>query len=131
MMLVDDYSNVGWVLFLKDKTGDTVTQAFRAFVAAIKPLIAVHGVVGSFRSDNGLKFVNDDFKGMLATLDNKRELTPVDGAKRNGRAERKLALIAEEGRATWLESQHTSPTSSSRGRLSPGRRSGLRLLVDE
>ena len=41
MLLVDDYSNVGWVLFLKDITGSTVTQAFLAFFAAIKLLIAV------------------------------------------------------------------------------------------
>ena len=46
MLLVDDYSNVGWVLFLKDNTGSTVTQVFRVFFAAIKPLIAVHGPVG-------------------------------------------------------------------------------------
>ena len=31
------------------------------------------------------------------------EYTPVDGAKRNGRVERKLALIAEGARAAWLE----------------------------
>ena len=103
MLLVDDYSNVWWVLFLKDKTGSTVTQAFRAFFAAIKPLIAVHGPVGSLRTNNGLEFVNDDFKDMLTELNIKRELTPVDGAKRNGRVERKLALITEGARAAWLE----------------------------
>ena len=103
MLLVDDYSNVGWVLFLKDKIGSTVTQAFRAFVAAIKPLIAIHGPVGSLRTDNGLEFVNDDFKNMLTELNIKRELTPVDNAKRNGRVERKLALITVGARAAWLE----------------------------
>ena len=103
ILLVDDYSNVGWVMFLKDKTGSTVTQAFRAFFAAIKPLITVHGPVGSLRTDNGLEFVNDDFKNMLMELNIKRELTPVDGAKRNGRVERKLALITERARAAWLE----------------------------
>ena len=103
MLLVDDYSNVGWVLFLEDKTGSTVTQTFLAFFAAIKPLIAVHGPVGSLRTDNGLEFVNDDFKNMLTELNIKRELTPVDGANRNGRVERKLALITEGARAAWLE----------------------------
>ena len=58
MLLVDDYSNVGWVLFLKDKTDSTVTQTFHAFFAAIKPLITVHGPVGSLRTDNGLEFMN-------------------------------------------------------------------------
>ena len=100
---MDDYSNVGRVRFLKDKIGSTVTQAFRAFFAAIKPLIAVHGPMGSLRTDNGLEFVNDDFKDMLTELNIKRELAPVDGAKRNGRIERKLTLIAEGARAAWLE----------------------------
>ena len=103
MLLVDDYSNVGWVLFLKDKTGSTITQAFRTFFAAIKPLIAVHGLAGSLRTDNVLEFVNDDFKNMLTELNMKQELTHVDGAKRNGRVERKLALITERARAAWLE----------------------------
>ena len=103
MLLVDDYSNVGWVLFLKDKTDSSVTQAFRAFFAAIKPLIAVHGPVGSLSTDNGLEFVNDDFKNMLTELNIKQELTPVDGAKRSGRVERKLSLITEGARAAWLE----------------------------
>ena len=103
MLLVDDYSNAGWVLFLKDKIGSTVTQAFRAFFAAIKLLIAIHGPVGSLRTDNGLEFVNDDFKNMLTELNIKRELTPVDGAKRNGHVERKLVLITEGARAAWLE----------------------------
>ena len=99
MLLVDDYSNVRWVLFLKDKTGSTVSQAFRAFFAAIKPLIAVHEPVGSLRTDNELGFVDDDFKNMLTELNIKRKLTPVDGAKRNGRVERKLASITEGARA--------------------------------
>ena len=103
MLLVDDYRNVGWVLFLKDKTGSTVTQAFRASFAAIKPLIAVHGPVGSLRTDNRLEVVNGDFKDMLTKLNIKRELTPVDSAKCNGRVERKLALMTEGARAAWLE----------------------------
>ena len=35
MLLVDDYSNVGWVLFLKDRTGSTVTQDFPSTVPSI------------------------------------------------------------------------------------------------
>ena len=40
---------------------------------------------------------------MLTEPNIKRELTPVDGAKRDGRVERKLALITEGARAAWLE----------------------------
>ena len=47
--------------------------------------------------------MNDDLKDMLTELNIKRGLTPVDGAKRNGRIERKRALITEGARAAWLE----------------------------
>ena len=53
--------------------------------------------------DNGLEFVNDDFKDMLMELNIKRELTPVDSAKRNGRVDGKLALVTEGARTAWLE----------------------------
>ena len=103
LVFVDDYSNMGWTLFLTDKSGATVVKAFQAFYASIKPLISLHGPVGMFRSDNGPEFVNSTFTTMLAGMGIGRELTPVDGAKRNGRVERKLALIAEGARSAWLE----------------------------
>ena len=31
MLMVDDYTNVGWTLFLRDKSGDTLCQAFRSW----------------------------------------------------------------------------------------------------
>ena len=68
MLLVDDYSNVGWVVFLKEKTDSTVTQAFHALFSAMRRLFTVHGPVGSLRTDNGLEFVNDNFKDMLTEL---------------------------------------------------------------
>ena len=58
---------------------------------------------GGKSPDNRLEFVNDDFKDMLTELKIKRELTPVDGAKRNERVERKMALITERTRVAWLE----------------------------
>ena len=76
---------------------------FSRLLCRHQTLIAVHGPVGSLRTDNGLEFVNDDCKNMLTELNIKRELTPVDGAKRNGRVERKLTLITEGARAAWLE----------------------------
>lgn len=62
MVLVEDHSNVGSVLFRRDKNGATVTGAFRGFFTAIKPLIAVNGPVDSMRTDNGLEFVNRRFR---------------------------------------------------------------------
>ena len=82
---------------------------FSHLLCHIKTLIAAHGSVASLRTDNGLKFVNDGFKNMLTYLNIKQELTHVDGAKRNGRVERKLALITEGARAAWLEFRRHFP----------------------
>lgn len=86
---------------LKVKAGSTVSHSFCLSIAAIKSLILVHGTVESLRTLNGLEFVDDGFKDMLANINIKWELTPVDGAKRNWRFERKLASIAEGARTAF------------------------------
>ena len=103
MLMVDDCTNVGWTLFLGDKSGDTLCQAFRAWHTAVKSTAAIHGGLEIARFDNGNEFTNADFRKLLTELGVAVEYTPVDGAKRNGRVERKLTLIAEGARAAWLE----------------------------
>ena len=100
--IVDCYSNLGWPIFLKDKSADTVTHAFRAFLAAIKPLREKHGERGALRTDNGTEFVNEPFANLLVQYGIRREFTSVDGPKRNGRVERRIALVKEGARAAWL-----------------------------
>ena len=103
MLMVDDYTNVGWTLFLGDKSGDTLCQAFRSWHTAIKRTAAIYGGLEIARFDNGNEFTNADFRKLLTELGVAVEYTPVDGAKQNGGVERKLALIAEGARAAWLE----------------------------
>ena len=103
MLMVDDCTNVGWTLFLGDKSGDTLCQAFRSWHTAVKSTAAIHGGLEIARFDNGNEFTNADFRKLLTELGVAVEYTPVDGVKRNGRVERKLALIAEGARAAWLE----------------------------
>ena len=100
--IVDCYSNLGWPIFLKDKSADTVTHAFRAFLVAIKPLREKHGEPGALRTDNGTEFVNEPFANLLVQYGIRREFTSVDGPKRNGRVERRIALVKEGDRAAWL-----------------------------
>ena len=100
--IVDCYSNLGWPIFLKDKSADTVTQAFRAFLAAIKPLQEKHGEPEALRIDNGTEYVNEPFANLLVQYDIRREFTSVDGPKRNGRVERRITLVKEGARAAWL-----------------------------
>ena len=100
--IVDCYSNLGWPIFLKDKSADTVTHAFRVFLAAIKPLREKHGEPGALRTDNRTEFVNKPFANLLAKHGIRREFTSVDGLKRNGRVERWITLVKEGARAGWL-----------------------------
>ena len=99
---MDCYSNLGWPIFLKDKSADTVTHAFRAFLAAIKPLREKHGESGALRTDNGTELVNEPFATLLVKYGIRREFTSVDGPKRNGRVERRIALFKEGARAAWM-----------------------------
>ena len=63
--IVDCYSNLGGPIFLREKSADTVAHAFRAFLAAIKPLREKHGEPGALRTDNGTEFVNEPFANLL------------------------------------------------------------------
>ena len=100
--VVDCYSNLGWPIFPKDKPAGTVTRAFRAFLAAIKPLREKHGEPGALRTDNGTEFVNKPFANLLVQYGIRHEFTSVDGPKRNGHVERRIALVKEGARAAWL-----------------------------
>ena len=100
--IVDCYSNLGWPIFLKDKSAGTATHAFRVFLATIKPLREKHGEPGALRTDNGTEFVNESFANLLVKYGIRREFTSVDGPMRNGRVERRIALVKEGARAAWL-----------------------------
>ena len=94
---------MGWTLFLGDKSGDTFCQAFRSWHTAVKSTAAIHGGLEIARFDNGNEFTDADFRKLLTELGVAVEYALVDGAKRNGRVKRKLALIAEGTRVAWLE----------------------------
>ena len=88
--IVDCYSNLGWPIFLRDKATDPVTHAFRVFLAAIKPLREKHGEPAPNPAN------------LLAEHGIGREFTSVDGAKRNGGVERRIAPVKQGARAAWL-----------------------------
>ena len=100
--IVDCYSNLGWPIFLKDKSADTVTHAFRTFLAAIKPLREKHGEPEALGRDNGTKFVNEPFANLLVQQGIRHEFTSIDEPKRNGRVDQRIALVKEGARAAWL-----------------------------
>ena len=90
--IVDCYSNMGWPIFLKDKSADTVTHAFRAFLATIKPLREKHGDPGALRTDNGTEFVNEPFANLLVHTASAASSPPSTG---------RSATVAWSGGSPW------------------------------
>ena len=98
LMIVDDATNMVWPVFLPDKSAATVTRGFRTFLAAIN----AYGKPACLRTDNSLEFTKKEFQTMMSDTNVRREYTSVDGPKRNGGVERKLALVAEGGMAALV-----------------------------
>ena len=72
-------------------------------------MVATYGGLDIARFENGHEFINAEFRKLLTELEIAVEYTPIDGEKRNGRVERKLALIAEGAKVAWLELPRYSP----------------------
>ena len=103
MQLLDDYTNFGWTVFLGDKSGPIVVRAFRTSYTSVKQLMGVHGEVWCVLTDNGIEWVDEDFRTMLMDLGIARELIAVDGPKSNGRVERRIAVVSEGAMAAFVE----------------------------
>ena len=101
LMIVDDVTNMGWPVFLPDKSAATVNNGFRTLLAAVN----AYGTPESLRMDNGPEFTNREFQKLMTDNNIRREFTSIDGPNRNGRVERKLALVAKGGMAAFLEFQ--------------------------
>ena len=100
MMIVDDYSRMGWPYFLKRKSD--VPVAFAGFLADINAK-GVPSIVECLRSDNGTEFVKPEFVAMLNARGIRREYTPVGSPKHDGVVERRIAMTLELGMASRLE----------------------------
>ena len=79
ILVVDDNTNVGWPLFLRDKSGPTICHAFYAWHNAVKLGTAIYGGLDIARFGNGYEFTNAEFRKLLIELGIAVEYTPVDG----------------------------------------------------
>ena len=98
-MIVDDATNMEWPVFPPDKSAVTVTNGFGTFLAAVN----AYGKPERLRTDTGSEFTNRELQKLMSDNNIRREYTSVDGPKRNGWVERKLALVAEGEMAAFLE----------------------------
>ena len=90
--IVDCYSNLGWPIFLKDKSADTVTHAFRAFRAAIKPLREKRGSREPSAPTTGRNFLTNLFPTLCFSTASAASSPPSTG---------RSATVAWSGGSPW------------------------------
>ena len=100
LMIVDDYSRMGWPYFLKRKSD--VPMAFSGFLADIDAK-GVPSMVECIRSDNGTEFTKPEFVALLNERGVRREYTSVDSPEYDGVVERPIAMALELTMAFRLE----------------------------
>ena len=81
MMMVADYSRLGWPYCSKCKSD--VSVVFARFLSDIGAYVPP-SPVGCVRSDNGSEFINSEIVDLLDRLGICREYTLVGSPKRNG-----------------------------------------------
>lgn len=73
--IVDDATNMGWPVFLPDKSAATVIRVFCTFLAAVND----YGTPACLIADNGLEFTNKQFQKLMSDNNIRREYTSVHG----------------------------------------------------
>ena len=95
--LVDDYTSIIMVYFLKQKS-DTI-DATRKFLADVVPF----GTVRRIRSDNGTKFTGHNFQSLLREHTIKHETSAPYSPHQNGTVERAWCSLFSMARCLLLE----------------------------
>ena len=84
MLIIDDYSRLTWVAFLKEK--DESFEKFKIFKALIENQTGKS--LKKVRSDRGGEFMSSDFKELCDKNGIKREYTILGTPQQNGVVER-------------------------------------------
>ncbi|GBM29160.1 Retrovirus-related Pol polyprotein from transposon TNT 1-94 [Araneus ventricosus] len=101
MVLVDDFSGMYFTYFLKNK--NEVFDIFSQFKAKYENLTDKR--IKKLRTDNGLKFVNEQLDTYLANLGIFHENTIPYNSESNGKAERANRILLERARSLLYESE--------------------------
>ena len=100
MMIVDDYSRLGWQYFLKPKSD--VPKVYAGCLADINAK-GVSSIVECLRSNNGTEFTKPEFMDMLNQRGIRREYANVRSSKHDGVVERRIAMTLELAMASRME----------------------------
>jgi transposase InsO family protein len=114
MLIIDDYSRLTWVAFLKEKA--EAFEKFKIFKALTETQIGKRLKV--IRSDRGGDFMSRDFKEFYDEHGIKREYTIPRTPQQNGVVERQNRTVQEMARSMmneknigqtyWVEAIHTT-----------------------
>jgi transposase InsO family protein len=122
MLIIDDYSRLTWVAFLKEKA--EAFEKFKIFKALNENQTSNR--LKAVRSDRGGKFMSSNFKEVCDKHGIKREYTILGTPQQNGVVERKNRTVQQMdrsmmnekniGQTYWVEAIHiavflTNPTS--------------------
>jgi transposase InsO family protein len=114
MLIIDDYSRLTWVAFLKEK-GESF-EKFKIFKALTETQTGKR--LKAIRSDWGGEFISRDFKEFCDEHGIKREYTIPITPQQNGFVERQNRIVQEMvgsmmnekniGQTYWVEAIHTT-----------------------
>jgi transposase InsO family protein len=113
MLIIDDYSIITWVAFLKEKY--EAFEKFKKFKALNENQIGKR--LKAVRSDRGEEFMSGDFKEFYDKHGIKREYTIPRNPQKNGVVERQNRTVQQMARSMmneknigqtyWVEEIHT------------------------
>jgi hypothetical protein len=125
MLIIDDYSRITWVAFLKEKA--EAFEKFKEFKALIENQTGKR--LKAVRSDRGGEFMSSDFKEFRDKHGIKREYTIPRTPQQNGVVERQNITVQQMaksmmnekniGQTYWVEAIHTTVHVLNKSHLRP------------
>jgi hypothetical protein len=125
MLIIDDYSKLTWVVFLKEKV--EAFKKFKIFKALTENKIGKR--LKAVRSDRGGEFMSSDFKEFCDKNGIKREYTIPGTPQQNGVVERQNKTMQQMARSMmneknigqtyWVEAIHTAVHVLNKAHLRP------------
>jgi hypothetical protein len=125
MLIIDDYSRLTWVAFLKEKV--EAFEKFKIFKDLTETQIGK--TLKAVRSDRGGDFMSKDFKEFCDEHGIKREYTIPRTPQQNGVVERQIRTVQEmaksmmneknNGQTYWVEAIHTTVHVLNKAHLRP------------
>ena len=100
MLIIDDFSRMTWVAFLKNKS--EAMEKFKIFKALAENQIGCK--LKCIRSDRGGEFTDHDFADLCNEHGIKQQLTIAGTPQQNGVAERQNRSVQQISRAMMQES---------------------------